>query len=443
MSFGCDYGFGSGFAFDRCKVCNGDSTSCTQVVEAYNNDWREKGIDNADVMCVIPRGSKRILVRELVNDRNEIGKKRFDYVLLCARRQENYLIKPSSAKTVKEAAGSTITYDRVSGKERLSIPGPINQALRFMFVYNSGKNKGVVCDYWSSKKSEITSNDVEWIIDEESGWSACSEACAGGKKTRKVKCTRKDDKSIVADSACKGSVKPQDEMPCNTQPCQPKWHFPGWSSCSKTCGHGVVTRKVECRMKIQNPGKYKTVSEGGCKESKPLATKPCFKVACPAEWVPSLWGECSKTCAGGGIITRTLSCKKQNSDDSFDSFSPVPAVFCQDAIKPPVTEECNEDVPCKMETYRPLGCYKENPHKHLLPVFEHSFRGNIKWRSIGTIVEQCYQIVKHTKYKVFGVKFYGECWVGKFPSHVFKTSLGSCYEHSVGRAFTYFIYEIL
>ena len=70
-----------------------------------------------------------------------------------------------------------------------------------------------------------------------------------------------------------------------------RWHFPGWSSCSKTCGHGVVTRKVECRMKIQNPGKYKTVSEGGCKESKPLATKPCFKVACPAEWVPSLWGE--------------------------------------------------------------------------------------------------------------------------------------------------------
>lgn len=97
-----------------------------------------------------------------------------------------------------------------------------------------------------------------------------------------------------------------------------------------------------------------------------------------------------------------------------------------------------------VEKYRPLGCYRENPHKHLLPVMEHSFRsGGIKWNKIELVVEECYQIVKDTKYRIFGVKFYGECWVGKTPSPEFKSSLGKCYARTVGKAHTYYIYEIL
>ncbi len=49
-------------------------------------------------------------------------------------------------------------------------------------MFNGGKNKGVVCRYVKAKKSTISSNDVEWI--EESGWSTCSEVCAGGKSKR-------------------------------------------------------------------------------------------------------------------------------------------------------------------------------------------------------------------------------------------------------------------
>lgn len=52
--------------------------------------------------------------------------------------------------------------------------------------------------------------------------------------------------------------------------------------------------------------------------------------------------QCSKTC-GGGIITRTLSCKRLNNDGQY---SPVPKIFCQNAVKPPVAEKCNYDIPC-------------------------------------------------------------------------------------------------
>lgn len=98
-----------------------------------------------------------------------------------------------------------------------------------------------------------------------------------------------------------------------------------------------------------------------------------------------------------------------------------------------------------VQKYRSLGCYRENTHKRLLPLLEHNFRtGGIKWNAIETVVEKCYrEVVEHTNYKVFGVKFYGECWVGKMPSSHFKTVLTQCYEHAVGKAHTYYIYEIL
>ena len=51
----------------------------------------------------------------------------------------------------------------------------------FKFILNGQKNKGVECRYLSPYKSEVTGADVEWVVDEKYGWSACSETCAGGK----------------------------------------------------------------------------------------------------------------------------------------------------------------------------------------------------------------------------------------------------------------------
>ncbi|XP_078379206.1 A disintegrin and metalloproteinase with thrombospondin motifs 18-like isoform X2 [Oculina patagonica] len=335
MPVGCDYEIGSGFSFDRCGVCNGDSTTCTQVIETYTKNWRKKEVKRADLMCVVPAGSKRIHVYEKVPNKNIIG---------VQDAKKKYLIKPPRARKKFYAAGSTIIHGKKSRKEFLYIPGPINQPLRFMFVYKGRKNKGIVCEYLKSQKSEISSNDVEWIIDEKTGWSVCSEDCAGGRKTREVKCKRKDDQSIVADAICeKRSEKPQDEMSCNTQACPAEWHLTGWSSCSKTCGRGVMTRKLSCRIKLRNPGDYETVSGDSCKGPKPTELqKACFKDACPAEWVPSPWGECSKTCEGG-IMTRSLNCKRLNIDGTF---IPVEKVLCENTVKPPKTAGCNDDIPC-------------------------------------------------------------------------------------------------
>ena len=72
--------------------------------------------------------------------------------------------------------------------------------------------------------------------------------------------------------------------------CKHRWHITSWSSCSTTCGHGVVTRQVSCKKKVKNPGKYEPAS--GCPGSKPtLLQKPCFAVPCRPEWVPGPWAK--------------------------------------------------------------------------------------------------------------------------------------------------------
>lgn len=59
--------------------------------------------------------------------------------------------------------------------------------------------------------------------------------------------------------------------------------------------------------------------------------------------------QCSSTC-GGGIKTRTLDCARAV-DVEEDEYSVVPDEFCKNAVKPPVTELCNEDILCEGNEY--------------------------------------------------------------------------------------------
>jgi len=109
---GCDYGIESGFSFDRCGVCNGDSTKCTQVMKTYTDDWSQMGLKNAGLMCVVSRGSKEIWVYEKASDKNAIA---------VQDAKKIYLIEPPKGKKkwtwlvvqslmVKNLAKNTCTF---------------------------------------------------------------------------------------------------------------------------------------------------------------------------------------------------------------------------------------------------------------------------------------------------------------------------------------------
>ncbi|KAK2565039.1 A disintegrin and metalloproteinase with thrombospondin motifs 6 [Acropora cervicornis] len=338
QSVGCDKVVGSGAEFDRCGVCNGDSTSCTEVIKEFKEDHQVKGLENGKVMFVVPKRSRRILVYEKAADKNQIAIK---------DSKGNLLIKPGRRGKRFQAAGVNAIYGKKNNREFFSISGPTKESLSFLFVYRGLSSGGVVLKYLKRKTSTIIpADDVHWITDEKAGWSACSETCAGGIQTRIVKCKRKDDSTIVAEALCqKSKPKPDMQRPCNTEPCPPEWHFSAWTSCSKTCGNGQSIRTATCKQKVKNPTEYREIEEEKCMQPKPgQLMQRCFRMRCPAEWIPSKWGECSKSCSGG-IMTRTLNCKKEVGEGEYND---LPEGSCKDAIKPPVTEACNVDIICKV-----------------------------------------------------------------------------------------------
>nr|3R6B_A Chain A, Thrombospondin-1 [Homo sapiens] len=123
-------------------------------------------------------------------------------------------------------------------------------------------------------------------------------------------------------------------------------HWSPWSSCSVTCGDGVITRIRLCNS--PSPQMNGKPCEGEARE-----TKACKKDACPINggWGPwSPWDICSVTC-GGGVQKRSRLCN-----------NPTPQFGGKDCVGD-VTENqiCNkQDCPLEPYTYRVRFLAKEN-----------------------------------------------------------------------------------
>uniref|UniRef100_A0AAX7UI70 Thrombospondin 1a n=1 Tax=Astatotilapia calliptera TaxID=8154 RepID=A0AAX7UI70_ASTCA len=134
-----------------------------------------------------------------------------------------------------------------------------------------------------------------------SEWTQCSVTCGRGIQQRGRSCDR-------INSKCEGtSVQTRD---CYPQECDKRFkqdgawsHWSPWSSCSVTCGEGVMTQIRLCNSPTPQMGGKDCEGEG-------RHTKVCRKSPCPINggWGPwSPWDICSVTC-GGGVQTRKRLC---------------------------------------------------------------------------------------------------------------------------------------
>lgn len=141
--------------------------------------------------------------------------------------------------------------------------------------------------------------DCEGEVDEE--WGACSEECGPGKKTKKYKVSQV---AMYGGEECPyedGDVVETDD--CQVKPCpiDCEGEVLDWGDCSAECGEGITQRIYSVEVPAQHGGLDCPYDDGDVVEEKDCEDKPC-PIDCEG-YIDKEWSSCSKTC-GVGEITK-------------------------------------------------------------------------------------------------------------------------------------------
>ena len=181
-------------------------------------------------------------------------------------------------------------------------------------------------------------------------WSACSTTCNDGVKTTLVVCknvTYDVGETIVDESHCNASERPDLSVPCNDGPCASfQWVVTdNWTECSAECGiSGTKTRITECHQ--LSGGRSVVVNDTFCSElDKDVQDEACNRKPCYSfEWDVGEWSNCSNDCISENQTTaqtRRVNCIQKYLSGQFEL---TESFFCDEATKP-VTEK-----PCEAPT---------------------------------------------------------------------------------------------
>ncbi|XP_076803513.1 A disintegrin and metalloproteinase with thrombospondin motifs 7-like isoform X2 [Clavelina lepadiformis] len=302
---GCDLKIDSMAREDKCGVCRGDGSTCTEIESSFDvkrgNEYEQVGL--------LPMGARNIKVVETRPSLNYLALKSpvdNDYYL-----NGNYTIQWDF---MFELAGTTFTYQRINKTlDNITAEGPLTHDLMVMVLFledNPGINISYVMP--NNVTAVLLTNDdppqFQWM---RHPWSSCSRTCGKGIQISKAICVEKKA-GIVEEDFCSPNSRPGDRRRICVNPrCPAEWLTGPWLPCSVTCGGGIGRQKrtVLCIRSINDIEQIVLNRTKCSKLRQPKRTRSCLassQLPCPV-WRAGPWGQCSQTC-GSGIQNRIVNC---------------------------------------------------------------------------------------------------------------------------------------
>ncbi|KAM9487904.1 A disintegrin and metalloproteinase with thrombospondin motifs 16 isoform 2-T2 [Clarias gariepinus] len=297
---GCDQELGSTAVLDMCSVCNGKNSTC----KLYKGRYTKQHYSNQYYGVVtIPPGARNIQVVESNSSRS--------FLALRNTNRKYYLNGHWKVDWPGRYsfAGAVFEYKRpYNGIESLTSTGPTSEYL-VVEILLQGLNPGVRWEYTLTKgkaeKASKPKHTYTWAVIR----SECSATCAGGEMKTKAACY-KDQQVQVNTSYCNPKSRPKTgTVPCNPQPCPPRWSVEDWGVCSRTCGSGEQSRQVQC-VQAASHARVKVLSDEQCVQPPPARTHTCNTHSCPPTWSVGTWSQCSGKC-GKGVQRRAVMCVRK------------------------------------------------------------------------------------------------------------------------------------
>ncbi|XP_025267750.1 A disintegrin and metalloproteinase with thrombospondin motifs 7 [Camponotus floridanus] len=276
---GCDWMIDSDAIEDKCGVCKGDGTTCSQVEGEFIETVSQSAYTK---IVTIPKGARSIQVSERKPSVNILAVK--------LEKDKTYCINGDNREFKSgdyECAGTMIIYTHPEpDKEVVEMKGPISEDIEIQYAFfNPQDNPGIDYKYYVRSMNVSYKPKYMWDFVE---WSECSAKCDGGTMISEPSCIEEQG-GRVTPNFCDGILRPEAKSRiCNQTPCPAKWRVSQWSKCNACDGKkGMRRRKVQCVRPGARPGEDDVQANlDACKGRVPrqkeecIGTRPC-RTMCP------------------------------------------------------------------------------------------------------------------------------------------------------------------